>query len=1329
MKLFSPILLAATVAGAALIPAFAGVGDGVHPEVNEHNVDLRVMMPMRPAQLNKILSASRSSSPLSSPSSARSGALAVKAPFAGGFNLCGAMLNSSEWTGSVKPYGIYSAVSDSEGVLSVTPVALDPLFDATAGACMTPEGYFITGAKQYMGYYIVDHYLFNPSDWSLKSKTAGDMESMARSLTCVGTTLYGSYVNLDGSFSFSSYDIKKLTKKKIVARMEHPYSALAADEGGTIYAIDFEGNLLTVDKKTGKEELIAELGLPSQYTTSAVMNPAGDRIYYVQARPDASEIFAIDPAAGEAVSLGVYANGEQWSGLFLAAPEAFDAAPALPADMSVNFENGALDGTLSFTLPATLFDGNPAAGEMTWTVTVDGLPSSEGAGEAGSAVETPVAVGVAGSHRFEVRCANEAGEGPVASIERYVGPDAPQNVTGVNFSVNRETGEVSLSWTAPRGGQQGNWFDPSQLAYDILDAKGEKVATGLTETEWHTIITLPEKETVLYYSVLPLHAGIAGTAVLSNKVSLGEITLPYEHSFKGTDALEGFNVVDYNGDGITWTADPAGSAYVSYSSVSMNDWIISSPIYLKKGWVYPVTLDAWSQTARHDERIAFWLGKGNRREDMETRYLYTILDGHPDPFRFQVTVDEDGYYNFGIQGCSLPAQYYLRLDEVAIGEPYLQSAPSAPAFSSVIPDPDGKLDLSGYIFISSKAADGSPQNSLDRFVLKRGDKVVRELINPRPGTPLNFSDTFDEPGRYEYTAYVEADNGKSEVTNCNVYVGVNVPANPSPAVVSTENGISLRWKAPTKGADGLHLNTSDLTYHIYDAEFNEIGTTDGLSYDVELPEKSPVPSLWYVKAESSAGLNPSWECMTPIYNHGCHEDGLFTMDDIWDFPILSYKRKNGSIVEGEGWIVDGYTGGGLHKYWTWLSPLNSYYGDDADECILIFPSVVIGDDSAAAWFDFAGKAPEEKSFSAYAIVNDTWYPLSRITDSKYVNEASLLYDLSLFAGDVVNVAVVARPEEGEYSYLRLGRAAIEYRQKLSVRLPVDEEVYGSHAPGHTEVGVRVVNYGKEAPAPFEIALYSAATDAWQEDSEYTKVDAVKVETLGADGAEEYVTCNLPLPQRSDKEEYSCYYFFRIEGLAGNDSRYQQTWKRSEYVKNLGFPAPRSLHGVVNDEMTEVKLMWDKPARLDENDCFTTSDKAYTRRLTCYRLYADGEYIGETTGTEFIDKVKPEDIIEPSSRTYQAIAVYEDSESFPGVSCLIKISGVDTPMADSDDTGLRAGRTPEGVVIYGATGTLRVYTPAGEVLAVREAAGEPICLMLRPGIYVLTDGKASIRVRL
>ena len=164
-------------------------------------------------------------------------------------------------------------------------------------------------------------------------------------------------------------------------------------------------------------------------------------------------------------------------------------------------------------------------------------------------------------------------------------------------------------------------------------------------------------------------------------------------------------------------------------------------------------------------------------------------------------------------------------------------------------------------------------------------------------------------------------------------------------------------------------------------------------------------------------------------------------------------------------------------------------------------------------------------------------------------------------------------------------------------------------------------------------------------------------------------------------------------------------------------------------MTEVKLMWDKPARLDENDCFTTSDKAYTRRLTCYRLYADGEYIGETTGTEFIDKVKPEDIIEPSSRTYQAIAVYEDSESFPGVSCLIKISGVDTPMADSDDTGLRAGRTPEGVVIYGATGTLRVYTPAGEVLAVREAAGEPICLMLRPGIYVLTDGKASIRVRL
>ena len=89
--------------------------------------------------------------------------------------------------------------------------------------------------------------------------------------------------------------------------------------------------------------------------------------------------------------------------------------------------------------------------------------------------------------------------------------------------------------------------------------------------------------------------GIEGESASSNSVSVGDALLPpYSQDFTEKNFLGLFTVVDVNNDNKTWTYSNGTVRYAYHMKNNADDWLITPPLKLKKGYMYEFVTHTWN---------------------------------------------------------------------------------------------------------------------------------------------------------------------------------------------------------------------------------------------------------------------------------------------------------------------------------------------------------------------------------------------------------------------------------------------------------------------------------------------------------------------------------------------------------------------------------------------------------------------------------------------------------------------------------------------------------------------------------------------------------------
>ena len=644
--------------------------------------------------------------------------------------------------------------------------------------------------------------------------------------------VYGAYLSVDGTttryeFGTADYDAMQPAHTAIAPITGSPWSALAFDADGTLYVITAAGDFGTVDKATGEVAVKGATGVISQALSSAVIDPKTGRFFWAVNNPELSGIYEVDKVSGAATLLAEFpAKGDFVGGLYIGAPLAADKAPDKVEELTIDFPDGTLNGNISFTAPASNFDGSEGTGTLDWTILSNGSVAKRGTAAYGEAVSEPVSVSMATDYKFEVYCSNAEGDGPRASREMFVGngtPLAPENVT-----LSYADGKMSLAWDAVDKvvGDKGN-FDPAELTYTVTRyPDGVVVSEGGKETSFSEALDEPETRKVYYYGVKAVFREAESAQTDSPQIPLGALSAPWVTDFSDyVQGLGDLTVLDANGDGATWGYMGGSAAICDYAHMTttlpLDDWLFSPGLKLVAGETYVFSVsERWmplfGSTARPD--IEIFMGNSATVDGMTDVLMERVAatETTATTHRFVITPETTGTYFFGLHAIAENGNF-MYVDEMKLTT---GAIPAAVMDLEAIP----AADCSYSATVRFKAPDTDvakrPLTSLTKIEIYRAETMLRHTIeNPEPGKEYEFVDDnmFYGSGNYMWTVRVFNESGEGLEASVVEYVGIPVLC-AQPPLMTSENGdtgeVTFTWDPIFKSQGGRDVDPSFVTFDV-----------------------------------------------------------------------------------------------------------------------------------------------------------------------------------------------------------------------------------------------------------------------------------------------------------------------------------------------------------------------------------------------------------------------------------------------------------------------------------------------------------------------------------
>jgi len=866
------------------------------------------------------------------------------------------MTDDPDWA----DWGIYEIPTSDDG--EFTRVARGDEGANRGGGVGTNDTYYSVRYFAFYGMEYIQAKFYDLNTWQLEDNLKVlDRELMAYDLSYdpVSGNIYGCFYSNDSDTEcfFGTADYRTGTRNTI-AQVDK-WNAFAIDKEGNAFAIDMKGDLLGVDKQTGAATLIGSTGIVPRYPTSGTIDPRSGRLYWVVCPEDGhSYLYTVDLSTAEATFVTQFAHDEQVTGLYIPMPEAEETAPAAVTGLTLDFPRGSLSGTVSFTAPTTLFNGESASGELTYNIVGTGIEPMTGGTQFGATCSVPVTVAEAGEYEFIVTVKNETGLSPRVRKSTYIGMGTP---TTTKATVSYADGMATITWDAVTEAADGGYIDPEAVTYRIIRYPDETtVAEAATGTHFETPLPEPAQLTTYYYSVTPCHEGIEGGTAFTNRLVLGTIMPPYTETFDTQDALSAFTIIDANRDEKTWSFSENGSLRLYYNSTEQgDDWLITPPVQLEAGNSYRVTFDARNSYGEgYEERIEVFAGEQNNIDAMTIRLLEPTLITEEEWRTKEMTLipEHSGRYFIGFHGISDPDKFWLGLDNISIGAGVSTKSPAEVTDLKATADFNGLNKVEVSFTTPTKAIDGSEITALTKVEIYRDDAQApfHTFDAPATQTGLSCTDTDVPTGNHTYSVVAYNSYGEGAKATATTFVGINVPDKVSNvSIVESEplGTATLTWQAPATDRDGNPINPAVIRYDLcnIDGDIVESGITETTHTARFATADTQEFAIAGVIAVTDAGnADPVYSPMIPV---GKPYDTPYRDSFNSDFGgIMGTTRLSGSPQ----WTI------------TVDEALEGVRSQDHDDALVVMKGAQLGDAGAVYTGKISLVGTENPSLSIYA---------------------------------------------------------------------------------------------------------------------------------------------------------------------------------------------------------------------------------------------------------------------------------------------------------------------------------------------------------------------------
>ena len=793
--------------------------------------------------------------------------------------LYGSVIYADGWSSQENAIGMYSIPTNSE--MEFRRLGTSRI-DASGGGVMIGDTYWVCNFVDYLGTPFVMVMSYDSKTWEEKTFAYGDTPVISTGVAYdpVTKNVYGCFRNdTNTGYVFGTVDYTALKRTRI-ADLDRMWSAVAINRQGTLYAIDELGDLYTVSKTDGAMTKVGSTGLTASHPSSACIDYRSGDIYYALTDSPEGALYKVDPSTAAPTLIYRFPKNQEVVGLYTPMPEAADGAPDQTGDLKIDFEGGALTGTLSFTAPATTFDGSAGTGELKYTLEGNGSVLATGKCDWGQRTSVSVILPEAGQYHFRFYFTNGAGSSPALEQEGYKGPDTP---LAPDCAMKREGDEVTITLTPVTATVHDGYADFAGMKYEVLRIPDNKRLTagedGLTFKDG--IPTGGDLRSYRYVAnayYMMGESSVKSDVTETEKVWTGAATPPYASVFDAYEASEPYTAVDANNDGVTWGWNEEYKAFAtSFNRQSDNDdWLMTPALNLKKGKVYKATVTMRTYLG-NPEYAEIACGRTPTAKGM-TRVILSrslIKTREAQDFVVYITPDEDGVWYLGVHNVSgAYDSWYLYVDSIRIEAGVTSDVPGAPTDLKVVPDYDGgltaRISLSAPVLTES----GKTLDSLTRIDLLRDGILVKTFESPVPGKTLEYDDIVPAYGYHVYTAVPFNSEGEGRSAEVRVYVGVNSPAKPAWAAIEeteTPGEVRVTWERVSTASDGTPLNPDLVKYDLMTVDdthggeaYTAVEGTSGTEAVIQVPGTDKYQKFAYYAVKAVTATDYSLMTLTPF---------------------------------------------------------------------------------------------------------------------------------------------------------------------------------------------------------------------------------------------------------------------------------------------------------------------------------------------------------------------------------------------------------------------------------------------------------------------------------
>lgn len=1027
------------------------------------------------------------------------------------------------------------------------------------------------GGQVYGAYYRV----FDMSDWTLiEDNHNADFNLMSECMTSDGSVIYGCFYNIDLSgYELGTMSLTPVKRTGTIRSLAEPYSALACD-AEALYGIYGDGRLVKINKSTGEETMLTNIGIVSHYLTSAAYDSKTGILYYASCTDAETALYSIDFNNGYAVSKICDLQGEV-CGMHIVAPLAEDGAPAAVSDLTVSFGKGALSGNATFTMPSKTFAGNELTGNLSYKVMANDGEIAQGNAAPGTPINAPIQVTKADMYKFTVIVSNSIGDSPSSNkVNLWVGPDkpyAPENVV-----IAYENGTFNISWDAVTASENNGYFDASEVTYTVArynnGVKETVVADGITATQCEDAVAQPEQLSIYTYKVTATFEGTVSNEAKSNAVVMGNIIPPYTNELATSDDFCPFTVIDSNDDNNnTWGWQESGCAFIGFNwQNDMDDWLMSAPVKLEAGKAYRLAFDARGESEYYKDHFEVKMGDQCNVSAMTTELIGVteLTDATYRTYYALITPETTGIYYIGIHGLSKKNMGSIYIDNFTIEAPIPDSAPAIVENVKFTAQPDGSAAIDVSFNAPDKNIAGNELASIADVKVNRDGNLVHTFTNVSPGAPLTFKDVVGEETTVHYTIVASNEFGEGIPYDKDAYAGLKLPATPTDCKIvesaTVPGQVTVTWNPLAQDVDGDSINSDLITYTMVDMNTQIVATgltaedaKKGWTTTIDLPENGEQAlAIFYIFAENRVGRNPI--------------NGFTQMIPVGNAYTVPFKESCPEALLQHVWMNEG-------AYWSTAQscyqPVCMPQDDDqgmfylepflAKENNLLLSGKILIPESDKVGLSFYYCGTTDDLFDLAPTVRipsgETYYLTEPIhTNSVGTGWQRVFVSLAQFKGKVVQVGVNVNARS-QQDYFLLDN--IEVREFLGH----DVAVAGLTTPATMTVGVD----NKVTATITNMGTHDADNIAVQLLSDNDVVETVNIEHLAVSAKQTVEITVRPTVTQTEATTYKVNVVYDSdEDLSNNESE-------AKTVEFIASELPVvTINGAV--EGNQVTLAWDSP---------------------------------------------------------------------------------------------------------------------------------------------------------